>query len=425
MVPFLIGPTAADAEIWPLSRVLEVVREHDAGVRAARAAGDAGRARAAQNWALLLPHVALSTGFTRSDDPALLFSQKLWQGRFTAEDFALDQLNQPAPQSALQWGLSLDQPLWNGGREWLAPAQAGRYGRAASAMEQAAVADRLLAAVEAWVDAVGARARDRAAREALTSAEMMRSAAIGRLRMGQVAEVDTLRAAARAGEARVRAIGAARTLAVQIQRLSGLVGTTIAPEDLDVSTEAPDTTMSGTGVRGELLAAREAAKAASTQSREAGMALLPSINTHFAYTQYRPAGGDGGWEPRWLVAVSADLPLFDGTQRLNEWRVSKARAAEAEAQAEALERDLAVALASARAEATVAIEQREAARDGRLASEAALRLAQARYGAGLLALSDLLAADAEATAARATEIDAATAIVRSHYRLLHALGELR
>ena len=420
-----LGAGPACGAPWTLDRTLAAVRGHDAGVRAARAAGDAGRAQAAANWALLLPHVALSSGFTRSDDPALLFSQKLWQGRFTADDFALEQLNQPAPQSAFQWGLTLDQPLWNGGREWLAPAQAGRYGRAASAMEEAAVADRLLAAVDAWVDAVSARARDRAAHDALTSAETMRLATSERWRTGQVAEVDTLRAAVRASQASVRALGASRTLDVQLERLSGLVGERVAPEDLDVPAETTDTPLPAPAVRGELRAARETAEAASTQSRVAAMALLPSINTHFAMTQYRPATGDGGWEPRWLVAVSADLPLFDGTQRYHEWRASQARAAEAEARTQALERDLSVALAAARAEAAVVIEQRDAARVGRRAADSALRLAQARYGAGLLALTDLLAADAEATDARTAEIDAAATAIRARYRLLHAMGELK
>ena len=42
----------------------------------------------------LSPHVTVSSGFTRTDDPAVLFSQKLWQGRFGMADFAIPSLNQ-------------------------------------------------------------------------------------------------------------------------------------------------------------------------------------------------------------------------------------------------------------------------------------------------------------------------------------------
>ncbi len=232
-VAVLLGlPATAPAADWTLQRTLEAVRERDPGVRAARASGDAGRAQAAQTWALLAPHVTLSSGFTRSDDPAVLFSQKLWQGRFTPADFAIDRLNQPAPRSALQWGLTVDQPLWNGGRELTAPGLASHYRRAASGMERAAVADRLLDAVAAYVDAVGAREEVRAAELGLGAADAMRAAAIERFRMGQVAELDTLRAAARHQGARVRALGARRGLAVALDRLARLVQAPVVAEDL-------------------------------------------------------------------------------------------------------------------------------------------------------------------------------------------------
>jgi outer membrane protein TolC len=416
----------AAAESWPLARVLAAARAHDPALRAAHAAGDAGRAQAAMNWALLSPHVTLSGGFTRSDDPAMLFSQKLWQGRFTPADFAIGALNQPAPASALQWSLTLEQPLWNGGREVLAPGLAGHYRKAATSMERAAVADRVLAVVEAWVDAVRARDNAKAAAQALEFADHLRAAAAQRWRMGQVAEVDTLRAAARAAEARVRWLGAEQQRTVVIDRLSRLAGAEITPDELD-DTGVPDPAPTpGAGGRGELAAAREGAAAAATQARESALALLPTLNSRLALTQYKPAGSlAGGYEQRWMVAIAADLPLFDGAQRLNAWRAARAQAEQSKAAVQALERDMAVGLAGARAEAAVSIERREAARAGRAAAEEALRLADSRYRAGLLPLTDLLAADAEATAARAMETEATTAVTLAHYRLLHAMGDLR
>ncbi len=318
-------PAAARAAEWTLEHTLAVVRERDPGVRAAQATGDAGRAQAAQTWAMLAPHVSVSSGFTRSDDPALLFSQKLWQGRFTPADFAVDRLNQPAPQSALQWGLAVDQPLWNGGRELTVPGLAGRYRRAATGMEQAAVADRLLGAVEAFVGAVRAREELRSAELALGAADAMRAAASERFRMGQVSELDTLRAAARQQQARVRSLGARRGLAVAIDRVGRLVQESITPDEL-VAPEALDAAPDrATTARGELAAAREGAAALATESRTAALRLLPSLNSRFALTQYRP-WDTGTFERRWMVALAAELPIFDGAQRVNEWRAARARA---------------------------------------------------------------------------------------------------
>lgn len=417
---------AAHAEPWPLARVLDAVRTHDPSIRAAHASGAAGRAQAAQNWAMLSPHVSLASGFTRADDPAMLFSQKLWQGRFAANDFAIDALNQPSPQSALQWSLTVEQPLWNGGRELVAPLQASRYGRAASAMERAQVADRLLGAVEAWTDAVRARDDARAAAQALAFAQDLRASAAQRLRMGQVAEVDTLRAAARAAQARVQAIGAERALAVMLERLSRLVGAPVAAGDLDAGDGiVADVPQRADAVRPELVAMRASAAAAATQSRTSALALLPSLNSRFTVTQYKPATSDvNGWERRWMVMLGAEFPIFDGAQRLNAWRAARAEAEKARANADALERDLAIGLAAARTEDAVAGEQRDAARAGLAAAEEALRLAESRYNAGLLPLTDLLAAETEAIGARAANTQATTAVTLARYRLLHAMGEL-
>jgi outer membrane protein TolC len=417
-------PRRAAAEPWALERVLDAVRDRDPGVHAARAAGDAGRAQAAQTWAMLLPHVTLSSGFTRTDDPAVLFSQKLWQGRFTTADFAIDRLNQPDPESALQWSVTVDQPLWNGGRELTVPGLAARYARAATAMERAAVADRLLAAVEAWVAAVRAREDLRAAALGLAAATSIRETAVGRHASGQVPELDTLRATARASEARVRALGARRGLAVALEHLSRLVQSPVAADDLAPAGDAGPAPERDASARGELEAMRESAAAAGAESRTAGLRLLPSLNSRFAAAQYRPWDGDG-FERRWMVAVTAEVPVFDGARRWNEWRAARAKAEEAKARAQSLERDLAVGLAAARVEAEVARERRDAARLGRAAAEEGLRIASLRYGAGLLPLTEFLAADAEASAARALEVEASSAVVLAHYRLLHALGDLR
>ena len=422
LLPAIAG--AAAAEAWSVERVLDAVRTNDPSVRAARAGGAAGRAQAAQAWAMLSPHVSASAGFTRTDDPAVLFSQKLWQGRFTMADFAIDQLNQPDPKSAMQWSLTVDQPLWNGGRELTVPGLAARYNRAATAMERANVANELLAAVEAFTNALRARAGDRAAARGLEAALAMRESAVARFRMGQVPELDTLRATARVGEARVRAIGARRGLAVAMEHLSKRVGTPLAAEDLAESAGFAPVAERAETARGELAAAREGAKAATTESRTAVLRLLPSFNSRFAVSQYRPWDADS-YERRWMVAVMAEMPLFDGAQRFNEARAARAKADEARARAQAAERDLATGLAAARVDDAVARERRDAARAGLAAAEEGLRLAALRYRAGLLPLSELLAADAEASAARAAEADASSAVTLAHYRLLHAQGDLR
>jgi outer membrane protein TolC len=65
------------------------------------------------------------------------------------------------------------------------------------------------------------------------------------------------------------------------------------------------------------------------------------------------------------------------------------------------------------------------ARETDATAEEALRFATQRYRAGLLPLTDLLATDAEAAAARQGRVEAEAVAVLAHYRLLRARGELR
>jgi outer membrane protein TolC len=421
----LLLPLTVHADpAWPLARFLTAVRDHDPAVAAVRAEGDARRAQSSQQWSALSPHVTASGGFTRSDDPAMLFSQKLWQGRFTPQDFAIDALNQPAPQSALQFAVTVDQPLWNGGREWATPGLVQHRTRAALAMERAGIAARLLGAVTDYVGAVGARERLTAADASLAAATAAHEAALARFRMGQVPELDTLRAAAHHAEARANAIGARGALALATERLERLVDAPVLAADLEAAGQSPAAATGDASTRGEWVAAHEGATVAATESRLAAGRLLPTLNSRFAVTQYRPFTG-GAYERRWMVALAADLPLFDGGQRIQEWRAAKATAAQAAAQARTAERDLAWGLEAARLEFDVARERRDAAASGRAAADEALRLATLRYRAGLLPFTEFLATDAQTNASRAAAIEAETNVTLAAYRLLYAQGALR
>ena len=416
---------AEAAEGWTLERVLEEARRQDPGIEAARRAGDAGRASGAAAFSALSPRVTLDAGATRSDDPALLFSQKLWQGRFTASDFALPSLNDPPASTAWNWGVTVEQPLWNGGAELTAPRLSAQYRRAASETQRAAVADRLLFAVETYANAV--RARDALAADSIAqeAAAEQRRAAVERFRQGQVPELDTLRATARWAESRNAWLTARKDLTLAMARLSQLVGSEVPagsladmPQPESVEPPAPSAT-----VRGELGAARAAARARGIEATRATLLLLPSINARLDYRDYRdPENGEG--ERRFLAAISVSLPVWDGLRRIEERRAARARADEARARSELLRRDLEIQATDARVEAAISLERRDTARLARAASEEALRLALARYRAGLLPQTELLVADFDAARARLGAVAAEVDAVVAQYRHRHALGAL-
>jgi outer membrane protein len=176
-------------------------------------------------------------------------------------------------------------------------------------------------------------------------------------------------------------------------------------------------------LRGELVAARETAHAREIEASRASLARLPSVNARFDYRLYRDAeSGDG--DERYLVGVTASLPIWDLKGLEQTRREAHARAEEARAHEELLRREIALHAAEAAAEVAVSRERTLAARLAHESSEEALRLAQDRYGSGLLSQSDLLAVDAEAARSRLARVDAEASEVMAHYRDLHARGRL-
>ncbi|MGE5178164.1 MAG: TolC family protein [Bacteroidota bacterium] len=425
----LAAAAPARAQTWTLDRVLEAARRSDPGMAAARAAGEAGTAEAATRWSALSPRIGVDAGFTRSDDPALLFSQKLWQGRFTASDFALPALNDPAPRNAWNWGVTAEQPLWNAGAEVTTPALVAHQSRAARAAARAAAADRLLEVAGVYVEAVRARDALAADSAALAAAEEGRRAAAERFQRGQVPELDTLRATTHWAEARVARLASGQRLTVALARLGDVVGERVPAETLGAlpdaaalhgaaATAGPDAAR-----RGEVEAAREEASARGIEATRASLALFPSINARADVRRYEDPETGGG-ERRFFVGLTASLPIWDGLRRIEERRAAKARAREAAARAEQILRSLKTASVESALAADEAMERRDTALLAAASAEEALRLAQARYRAGLLPQSDLLAVDAEAARARLSRVEAESESVLAQIRLMHARGVL-
>lgn len=417
---------AAAGALWDLDRVLDAARSHDPRVEAARAGGDAERAQGSSSRFSISPRISVRGGAVRSDDPALLFSEKLWQGRFGASDFGLDALNDPAARTSLDYGVTLEQPLWNGGAEWTSFSETSHRHRAADAREAGRVSSRLLEAVEAYGEAVRARETLAADSTALDAAFEQRRASADLFRRGQVPELDTLRAFAHWAEADAAWRTARSGYAVALLRLSQRAGASIAPDSLGGL--PPDEGIPGDGAgEGEsfdVRAAREEESIQKIRARRAGWSLLPSLNGRADVRYYRDADL-GDFKRRWTAALVFDLPLWDGARRYQDWRAARARASEAGAEAEAARQDWAASLASARSEAALARERRDAAATGRAAAEEALRLASGRYRAGLLPLGDLLTVDAEAARARLNDVAGRVGVLLADYRYRHAMGSLQ
>ncbi len=107
------------AEVLTLNKAFEIAIEKNPSLSQARAYKKQSEARVVQAISAFLPKVNLELGYTRSNNPVKVFSDKLNQADFTLNDFKIDVLNNPDYRSAWQARIVMLQPIFNQGREFI------------------------------------------------------------------------------------------------------------------------------------------------------------------------------------------------------------------------------------------------------------------------------------------------------------------
>ena len=127
------GPLRAypDSLEVSLSEVIEQALKASPRILASESGVRQARGMEVASLAGNLPHLSLSETFNRGNDPVFSFGSKLRQSAFTAADFDLPRLNEPAAITNYSTRVLVEQPLFNGGQSY--------YGRkSAKAMHSAA-----------------------------------------------------------------------------------------------------------------------------------------------------------------------------------------------------------------------------------------------------------------------------------------------
>lgn len=411
LLPLILAlPAAAQAPVpspsaaAPLSlpEAIRAAWTGQPGLQAGQALVDRARLEAEAASALRAPSISAQAGWTRSDEPMLAFGLKLDQARIQAADFDPVRLNRPDAVTGLGGAVSVQQPLYAGGRldaarragEALAGAEAARQARRRQQVAFAVVQAYFgTEAAEGGVAAAEEARRSAAATEAFVAARVEQ----GLMLKSELARVKAWRAQTEAGlaEARRQVRSARSVLALLTGR----------PGDSPLSTplEAPPAAEADAGRREDLEAARLDARAASEAARAATGVLRPEVGLSLAYglARERLGGAGGAWT---TASVGAKWTFSFGQSKHIQAARAAERAAALNVQWQARQAGREVEEAKAALDAATA---RLAASQGALeASEEARSLRQARHREGLLPLTDLLDAEAALQGARALRLAA-------------------
>ncbi|QKR99842.1 TolC family outer membrane protein [Sphingomonas sp. CL5.1] len=401
---------AMPAQATTLEEAVAAAMDHAPEIEAARADADAADARIREARGQGLPSATLSgmIGYGRLDPQGF---------------FGLPAAN-VTPRAAQ---LTIEQPLYTGGRVSAGIAQARAGSKAARAGETMTRSQIVVATVQAYGEVLTTHRMVALYEQMVAQMEEIQRQARLRFKAGESPNTDVAQAAARLAEAQA-ALEGARSFAVSAQaRFANLTGLT--PQDLQPIPASPalpatlDEALDSARANNPALAQAEAAlDAARAGARGARAERLPTIGA-FAegatvrdqfFPDYRSDAATFGVRARWQLfsggRVSARITESDSAVKAADARVRVARAAVDEQTISAFQ-----GVRSASLVETAATQQALAAAQARDSIRHEVRV-------GMRPQLDLLDAEREATAAAVNEAKAHSDRIVAAHRLLALIG---
>ncbi|MFP3940163.1 MAG: TolC family protein [Thermoanaerobaculia bacterium] len=419
------GPLALDLE-----RAVELALERNPGLRAVEERIDEVTAGVEEARADAFPQLALTSGWSRSRNPAFLNNPDFEEivEQFPGGDF------EPSEQELYSVAAEVTQPLYTFGKIEAAVELARLAGGVAEAQIEAARLETALAAAEAYYELVAAEraveaveAQQRARREALEVVE-------ARYEIGEATRLELLRARSSLAELGPELAGRRGDAEVAESRLRVTLG--LAP-----GTELDPREASGPELAAPPGLSALVARARSQRPELVDLALQRDTlekRQEIVQAEGKPQielTGSYGREVRlpenvtdplfadWLVAVGMRWELFDGGRRRGEVARLESERQQLGWELRDLESRIALDIETALARYRAARARLESARLSAETAREASRVAAETYREGVTLQADLLDAQQREVEAEIQRIDAAARARIEAFRLARAVGE--
>jgi outer membrane protein TolC len=328
--PFLSGDAPAQ-EMMTLRAAVGKALENNHEIAAFRNSLAAHKEDIGIAQSNLMPKLSLEERFLRTDNPTYVFMSKLNQGRFTMQDFNIDFLNDPGPESDFQTSLSVFQPLLamqaSIGIDMSETAYAAKKEEYYRKQEEVA-----LQVAQAYLMAQMAEEYVTVAKQGVADAsEHLRIARLS-YKNGLGLYADTLRAATAVTEAEQKRVSAEKNLKVAQRSLGLLLGLEQSintdTDDLDITLRDLDYYTASAEARRDIQSMQLHFENAQNNLELNKAAYYPTLGLGSAYQlndEDVPFGSDG---ESWQVFALFKWELFDGAKRRHEKQKAQYQVAE-------------------------------------------------------------------------------------------------
>ncbi len=405
----------ARAGVLELEKAYQLALARNPLLAAARSEVKAAQHGVAEAKGAFLPRVDLRLVYARTDSPVQVFSYKLAQENFKAEDFLLPNLNHPEDYTNWQTQVVVTQPIFNQGREILG------YRRARIALSQArnylaAITQRVLFDTErAYLELLLARERVQVMEEAVRTAEENLRVVRSRFQAGRALKSDLLEAQvflSRQKKDLAAARHQARVAETRLNLVLGVPLTThwkLAPvSSLPRIRERLSTwRCAALARRPDLKVEEHRVKLAALRVKEARWRFLPSLNLRGIYEKNAEDPLSGGADgDAYTIMAQLDFNIFKGFR--DKARLSRARAEylSARERYRQYRREVEQQVEEAYSRYLTAQKEYEVTERAVAQAEEGLRIIRQRYEAGLALLVELQDAETALKRARLMRLEA-------------------
>jgi outer membrane protein TolC len=391
---------AYGAELLTLEQAVETALRNNPGLKAADRQVEEAQAGVLRSSSGFLPKVTLSETWSRTDNPLMALGTKLNREIVSPLDFAPDAINDPEAISNYTTRLSVMQPVFSGGKEYLGVKQAKLNRDAALADRERTRQDTAFGVIKAYYGVLLAgEYRDVALQSLETSRANVRLAE-ARSRAGAVLESDVLRARVQEAEVKemvTRSENGVRLAAANLNFAMGVGQET--EHELDGTLSARELPQDLSGMAGKALAARPDLAALGLKRRNAESGVnqartdyLPTVSVmaQSDWNSDRPGGDDA---KSWAVMAVLQWNLFDGLVTKANVRQAAATAGRMRALEEQMQAAVRLEVRKAYYDLQASLDRITTTSSSAQAAEEGLRIVQKRYEAGMTTLVDVLGAE--------------------------------
>ena len=355
----------------------------------------------------LLPRLSFEERALRTNNPTMVFSSKLNEGRFSAEDLNINALNNPGPISDFQTLVTFEQPIFQ---------RKAFVGLDMAQKEYAALQEDYLRKSEATALTVAhtylqvrtAKETLAVARQALEDAREHLRIADLRFTNGLGLYSDTLRGRTRVTEAEQRVVSANKNFVLAKRSLGLLLG---LEDSVDIQEETPDFAVqdlayytAASQARRDLRALKIRWENAKNGIKLADSGYLPTVSLGGAYQLNDPQQVFGSSGESWQVMATLRWDLFDGANRESKRKKAHYQAAETAEQLNGLKRFISFKITEAYLAVDEAGKNADLSRSAVRTAEEGRRLVMARFENSLAPLVDLLDVQLSLDQARANRV---------------------